>query len=69
MHKYEHFCHTGVSEQLPYLKSLGVGVLILEGQNLTQNDRDLGALPQFRQLMIESGKAGRLTIFSFLFIF
>lgn len=47
-----------VSEQLPYLKSLGVGVLILEGQNLTQIDRGLGTLPQFRQLMTESRKAG-----------
>ncbi|KAA0702350.1 hypothetical protein E1301_Tti015699 [Triplophysa tibetana] len=53
----------GVSKQLPYLKSLGVGVLILEGKevslpNLTQIDRGLGTLPQFRQLMTECRKAG-----------
>ncbi|XP_057207486.1 4F2 cell-surface antigen heavy chain isoform X2 [Triplophysa rosa] len=56
----------GLSKQLPYLKSLGVGVLILEGllrkdvslPNLTQIDRGLGTRPQFRQLMTESRKAG-----------
>ncbi|XP_055051973.2 amino acid transporter heavy chain SLC3A2 isoform X1 [Misgurnus anguillicaudatus] len=55
-----------VSERLPYLKSLRVGALILEGlfrkdgstPNLTQIDQDVGTLPQFTQLMTESRKAG-----------
>lgn len=55
-----------VSERLPYLKSLRVGAMILEGlfrkdgstPNLTQIDQDVGTLPQFTQLMTESRKAG-----------
>ncbi|XP_067307061.1 amino acid transporter heavy chain SLC3A2 isoform X2 [Pseudorasbora parva] len=55
-----------VSERLPYLKSLGVGAVILEGffrhnsspPNLTEIDKSLGTLPQFTQLINESRKAG-----------
>ncbi|XP_051966479.1 4F2 cell-surface antigen heavy chain-like [Xyrauchen texanus] len=55
-----------VSEQLPYLKSLGVGAVILEGLfphddsplNLTEIDQQLGTLPQFKRLIKESHKAG-----------
>ncbi|XP_073673392.1 amino acid transporter heavy chain SLC3A2 [Garra rufa] len=55
-----------VSEQLPYLKSLGVGAVILEGlfqhdispTNLTEIDRNLGTLVQFTQFITESRKAG-----------
>ncbi|XP_048017083.1 4F2 cell-surface antigen heavy chain [Megalobrama amblycephala] len=55
-----------VSEQLPYLKSLGVGAVILEGffrhdsspPNLTEIDQSLGTLPQFTRLITESRKAG-----------
>lgn len=59
--------HSGVSEHLPYLKSLGAGAVILEGlfrhdispTNLTEIDQNLGTLPQFTQLITESRKAGR----------
>ncbi|XP_043114176.1 4F2 cell-surface antigen heavy chain [Puntigrus tetrazona] len=55
-----------VSERLPYLKSLGVGAVILEGlfqhdvspPNLTEIDQSLGTLPHFTQLITESHKAG-----------
>ncbi|XP_077065089.1 amino acid transporter heavy chain SLC3A2 [Siphateles boraxobius] len=55
-----------VSERLPYLRSLGIGTVILEGffrldgspANLTEIDQSLGTLPQFTQLIIESRKAG-----------
>ncbi|KAI5099083.1 4F2 cell-surface antigen heavy chain-like, partial [Silurus meridionalis] len=55
-----------VSERLPYLKSLGVGVMILEGLfrpdvsilNLTQIDQRLGTLPEFHQFITDSNKAG-----------
>lgn len=58
--------HSGVSEQLLYLKSLGVGAVILEGlfrhdispTNLTEIDQSLGTLPQFTRLITESRKAG-----------
>ncbi|KAM9468580.1 amino acid transporter heavy chain SLC3A2 [Clarias gariepinus] len=54
-----------VSHKLPYLKSLGVGVIILEGlfrpdvslQNLTQIDERLGTLPEFQQFITDSQKA------------
>lgn len=59
--------HSGVSERLPYLRSLGAGTVILEGffrhdrspANLTEINQNLGTLPQFTQLIIESRKAGR----------
>ncbi|MCJ8740225.1 hypothetical protein PDJAM_G00056420 [Pangasius djambal] len=55
-----------VSEKLPYLKSLGVGVMILEGLfrpdvsllNLTQIDQRLGTLPEFHQFITDSHTAG-----------
>ncbi|XP_016101698.1 4F2 cell-surface antigen heavy chain [Sinocyclocheilus grahami] len=55
-----------MSERLPYLKSLGVGAVILEGlfrhdispTNLTEIDQSLGTLPQFTRLITESRKAG-----------
>ncbi|XP_062873422.1 amino acid transporter heavy chain SLC3A2 [Trichomycterus rosablanca] len=55
-----------VSERLPYLKSLGIGVMILEGLfrhdvsilNLTQIDPRLGTLPQTQQLITDSHQAG-----------
>jgi len=61
--------HSGVSERLPYLKSLGVGAVILEGlfqhdispPNLTEIDQSLGTLPQFTQLITESIKADMYT--------
>ncbi|KAF5900583.1 4F2 cell-surface antigen heavy chain-like, partial [Clarias magur] len=54
-----------VSHKLPYLKSLGVGVIVLDGlfrpdvslQNLTQIDERLGTLPEFQQFITESQKA------------
>ncbi|XP_030633822.1 4F2 cell-surface antigen heavy chain [Chanos chanos] len=57
---------SAVAERLPYLKSLGVGVMILEGvfrydvspPNLTMIDEHLGTSLQFQQLIIESHKAG-----------
>jgi len=59
--------HSGLSQRLPYLRSLGVGTVILEGffrndsslANLTEIDQSLGTLPQFTQLINESQKAGR----------
>lgn len=55
-----------VCEQLPYLKSLGVGALIMEGlfdkkaspANLNVTDEKVGTLPQIQHLLIESHKAG-----------
>ncbi|XDV32703.1 hypothetical protein PO909_003451 [Leuciscus waleckii] len=55
-----------MSERLQYLRSLGVGTVILEGffrhdrspANLTEIDQSLGTLPQLTQLIIESRKAG-----------
>ncbi|XP_026082396.1 4F2 cell-surface antigen heavy chain isoform X2 [Carassius auratus] len=55
-----------VSKRLLYLKSLGVGAVILEGlfhheispTNLTEIDQSLGTLPQFTQLITESRKEG-----------
>ncbi|XP_059389436.1 4F2 cell-surface antigen heavy chain [Carassius carassius] len=55
-----------VSKRLLYLKSLGVGAVILEGlfqhdispTNLTEIDQSLGTLPQFTQLITESRKVG-----------
>ncbi|XP_036419508.1 4F2 cell-surface antigen heavy chain [Colossoma macropomum] len=55
-----------VSDRLDYLRSLGVGVMILEGlfrhdvspPNLTEIDQRLGTLPQFYQLITDCHKAG-----------
>uniref|UniRef100_W5LM91 Si:dkey-202g17.3 n=1 Tax=Astyanax mexicanus TaxID=7994 RepID=W5LM91_ASTMX len=55
-----------VSDRLLYLQSLGVGVMILEGMfmnkssptNLTENNQQLGTLPQFHQLITDSNRAG-----------
>lgn len=55
-----------VSDRLPYLQSLGVGVMILEGMfmnkssptNLTEINQQLGTLPQFLQLITDSSRAG-----------
>ncbi|TRY83972.1 hypothetical protein DNTS_006291 [Danionella cerebrum] len=55
-----------VSARLPYLKSLGVSALILQGMfgpdsssaNLTEIDHSLGTLPQFTQLITQSRNAG-----------
>ncbi|XP_066533064.1 4F2 cell-surface antigen heavy chain [Hoplias malabaricus] len=54
-----------VSDRLPHIRSLGVGVLVLEGlfshvspPNLTEIDQQLGTLPQVHQLITDSHKAG-----------
>ncbi|KAJ7990411.1 hypothetical protein DPEC_G00300020 [Dallia pectoralis] len=55
-----------VCERLPYLKSLGVGAVILEElfrrdaspTNLTSIDRRVGILPQVHKLFVESHKEG-----------
>ncbi|KAK1785876.1 hypothetical protein P4O66_003243 [Electrophorus voltai] len=55
-----------VSGRLPYLRSLGIGVLILEGLfrhdvtplNLTEIDQNLGTLVQFHQLITDSHNTG-----------
>ncbi|XP_058270306.1 4F2 cell-surface antigen heavy chain [Hemibagrus wyckioides] len=59
-----------VSEKLPYLKSLGVGVIILDGLfspkvsliNMTQIDPRLGTLPEFHQFITNSHTAGMRVI-------
>ncbi|XP_047676701.1 4F2 cell-surface antigen heavy chain [Tachysurus fulvidraco] len=59
-----------VSERLPYLKSLGVGVIILEGLfrpdvsvlNLTQIEQRLGTLSEFHQFITNSHAAGMRVI-------
>ncbi|XP_076137869.1 amino acid transporter heavy chain SLC3A2 [Alosa pseudoharengus] len=53
-------------ERLPYLKSVGVGALILEGvfpksispSNLTEFSHNIGTMPQFQQLLKEGHHAG-----------
>lgn len=55
-----------VCEQLPYLRSLGIGALILEGLfdkeasplNITVAGESLGKLPEIEHLLRESSKAG-----------
>lgn len=62
-----------VCEHLPYLKSLGVGALILEGlfkkgvspPDLTVIDESVGTVPQFQQLLAESNKAGKSRLYPF----
>ncbi|XP_023263362.1 4F2 cell-surface antigen heavy chain-like isoform X1 [Seriola lalandi dorsalis] len=60
-------------EQLPYLRSLGIGALILEGlfvkdvspSNLTATGESLGTLPQIQHLLTESNKAGLKVVLDF----
>ncbi|XP_044209862.1 4F2 cell-surface antigen heavy chain isoform X1 [Thunnus albacares] len=60
-------------EQLPYLRSLGVGALILEGLfdkeasplNVTVTGESLGMLPQIEHLLRESNKAGLKVVLDF----
>lgn len=59
-------------EQLPYLKSLGIGALILEGlfdEEVSPIDvkvtERFGTLPQIKHLIAASAKAGKLLL-SFL---
>ncbi|XP_035479631.1 4F2 cell-surface antigen heavy chain isoform X2 [Scophthalmus maximus] len=56
-------------EQLPYLRSLGIGTLILEGlfdkENLTVTGESLGTLPQIQHLLTESSKAGLKVVLDF----
>ncbi|CAJ1065416.1 F2 cell-surface antigen heavy chain [Xyrichtys novacula] len=62
-----------VSEQIPYLQSLGIGALILEGlfdkgpshPNLTASDGKVGTLPQIQRLVAESNKAGLKVVLDF----
>nr|XP_020506731.1 4F2 cell-surface antigen heavy chain-like [Labrus bergylta] len=57
---------TALCEQIPYLKSLGIGALILDGLfdkgasplNVTVAGVRLGTLPQIEHLITESNKAG-----------
>nr|XP_019943968.1 PREDICTED: 4F2 cell-surface antigen heavy chain-like [Paralichthys olivaceus] len=64
---------TALCEQLPYLRSLGIGALILEGLfhkeasplNVTATDGSLGTLPQIQHLLIESNKAGLKVVLDF----
>ncbi|XP_028818630.1 uncharacterized protein LOC114769610 [Denticeps clupeoides] len=46
-----------MAEHLSYLKSLGFGVLVLEGLNLTENRQNVSTVFQFQQLLTESHKA------------
>lgn len=59
-------------EQLPYLRSLGIGTLMLKGVfdvevsplNLTAADKNLGTPAWMQHLLSESRKAGeQITIF------
>uniref|UniRef100_UPI0037E8516D amino acid transporter heavy chain SLC3A2 n=1 Tax=Semicossyphus pulcher TaxID=241346 RepID=UPI0037E8516D len=60
-------------EQIPYIKSLGIGALILEGLfdkeepplNLTAAGASLGTLPQIQHLIAESNKAGLKVVLDF----
>jgi len=60
------FFSEGVCERLPYLRSLGIGALILEGvftkrvfsSNLTETAENMETLAQIQHLLIESNKAG-----------
>lgn len=58
-------------EQLPYLKSLGIGALIMEGLfrkhashlNISVTGEIVGTLPQIQHLLTESKKAGLKVVF------
>ncbi|XP_070762624.1 amino acid transporter heavy chain SLC3A2 [Enoplosus armatus] len=58
-------------EQLPYLRSLGIGALILEGLfdkealNITATGERFGTLPQILHLLAESNKAGLKVVLDF----
>lgn len=60
-------------EQIPYLRSLGIGALILEGLfdkgapplNLTAAGGGVGTLPQIQHLVAESNKAGLKVVLDF----
>ncbi|XP_071352101.1 amino acid transporter heavy chain SLC3A2 isoform X2 [Trachinotus anak] len=60
-------------EQLPYLRSLGIGALILEGVfdkdmsplDVTATSESLGSLPQIQHLLTESNKAGLKVVLDF----
>ncbi|KAG7480051.1 4F2 cell-surface antigen heavy chain-like [Solea senegalensis] len=60
-------------EQLPYLRSLGIGTLILQGlfskevsaSNLTMAAQSSGTLPQIQHLLTESNKAGLKVMLDF----
>ncbi|XP_071750324.2 amino acid transporter heavy chain SLC3A2 [Centroberyx gerrardi] len=64
---------TVVSEHLSYLKSLGIGTLILEGlfhkeaspSDLTVIDESLGTVPQIQHLLTESSKVGLKVVLDF----
>lgn len=58
--------HEVMRERLPYLKSMGVGALILEKvfpksispSNLTVLSHSIGTMPQFQQLLKEGHQEG-----------
>ncbi|XP_053176640.1 4F2 cell-surface antigen heavy chain [Scomber japonicus] len=60
-------------EQLPYLRSLGIGALILEGLfdketsplNITVTGKSLGTLPEIEHLLRECSKAGVKVVLDF----
>ncbi|XP_041653132.1 4F2 cell-surface antigen heavy chain [Cheilinus undulatus] len=60
-------------EQIPYLRVLGIGALILDGLfdkgaatvNLTASHEKLGTLPQIQHLITESNKAGLRVVLDF----
>ncbi|XP_062275769.1 amino acid transporter heavy chain SLC3A2 [Scomber scombrus] len=60
-------------EQLPYLRSLGIGALILEGLfdkeasplNITVTGKSLGTLPEIEHLLRECSKAGLKVVLDF----
>uniref|UniRef100_A0A8C2ZR60 Si:dkey-202g17.3 n=1 Tax=Cyclopterus lumpus TaxID=8103 RepID=A0A8C2ZR60_CYCLU len=64
--------HAALCEQLPYLRALGIGALILEGlfdkkaspSNLNATGERFGALPQIQHLLAESNRAGEWSSFS-----
>lgn len=63
------FFHEAMCEQLPYLRSLGIGALILEGlfdeepapSNLNLTHADFGTLPQIKHLIAASNKTGKFS--------
>ncbi|KAM4565906.1 amino acid transporter heavy chain SLC3A2 [Odontesthes bonariensis] len=63
----------GVCERLPYLRSLGIGALILEGvftkrissSNLTEAAENMEKLSQIQHLLIESSKADLRVVLDF----
>ncbi|XP_047450334.1 4F2 cell-surface antigen heavy chain isoform X3 [Mugil cephalus] len=60
-----------VCEQLPYLRSLGIGAIILEGvfdkkaSNLNFTGKNLGTLAQIKHLLTESSKADLKVLLDF----